>query len=251
MAIVLALVASIETLLCVEATDKLDISKRITPTNRELKAQGVGNLISGAIGGLPITQVIVRSSANISFGAKSKNSAICHGILLLLSAILIPKILNMIPYASLASILLVIGYKLAHPKLFLKIFKQGHVQFIPFIITIIGMLVFDLLKGVMIGTIVSLIFILFNNFSNAFEKVVDVHKKNHHSIILAQEISFLNKGKILQLLKSIPEDSDVIIDGSKTKIIDFDIYEILRDFQANAKSRNIRLTLKGITINKI
>lgn len=251
MALVLAIVASIETLLCVEATDKLDNLKRITPTNRELKAQGFGNLISGLIGGLPITQVIVRSSANISFGAKSKNSAIIHGILLLICAISIPNILNMIPYASLACILLVVGFKLSHPKILIKIFKLGYEQFIPFLLTIIGMLVFDLLKGVIIGMLVSIFFILVNNFRNAFEEIIDDQYKNSHVINLAQEVSFLNKGKILQLLKSIPENSNVLIDGSKSTSIDFDVYEILRDFQVNAKSKNIQLTLKGITINKV
>lgn len=251
MALILAIVASIETLLCVEATDKLDNLKRITPANRELKAQGFGNLISGLIGGLPLTQVIVRSSANISFGAKSKNSAIFHGILLLICAVLIPNILNMIPYASLACICLVVGFKLSHPKLLIKIFKQGHEQFIPFLATIIGMLAFDLLKGVIIGMVVAIVFILINNFRNAFENVVDKHQKNSHTITLAQEVSFLNKGKILQLLKSIPDDSEVLIDGTQSKVIDFDVYEILRDFQVNAKSKNIKLTLKGITINKI
>jgi SulP family sulfate permease len=251
MGAVLAIVASIETLLCVEATDKLDNLKRITPANRELKAQGFGNLISGLIGGLPITQVIVRSSANISFGAKSKNSAIFHGILLLVCAIAIPNILNMIPYASLACILLVVGYKLANPKIFIKVFKLGHDQFIPFLITIIGMLAFDLLKGVIFGMVVALAFILFNNFKNSFENIIDNQHKNSHQIILAEEVSFLNKGTILQLLKSIPENSNVIIDGSKSKIIDYDIYEILRDFQISSKEKNIKLTLKGITINKI
>ncbi|NBX52210.1 MAG: SulP family inorganic anion transporter [Proteobacteria bacterium] len=251
MALILAIVASIETLLCVEATDKLDNLKRITPANRELKAQGFGNLISGLIGGLPLTQVIVRSSANISFGAKSKNSAIFHGILLMICAILIPNILNMIPYASLACILLVVGFKLSHPKLLIKIFKQGFEQFIPFLATIIGMLTFDLLKGVIIGMSVAIVFILINNFRNAFENVIDKHQKNSHTITLAQEVSFLNKGKILQLLKSIPDGSEVLIDGTQSKVIDFDVYEILRDFQVNAKSKNIKLTLKGITINKI
>ncbi len=251
MGLVLAIVASIETLLCVEATDKLDNLKRITPANRELKAQGFGNLISGLIGGLPITQVIVRSSANISFGAKSKNSAIFHGILLLICAIAIPNILNMIPYASLACILLVVGYKLSNPKIFIKVFKLGYEQFLPFLITIIGMLAFDLLKGVIIGMLVSIAFVLFNNFKNSFENIVDNKHKNSHTIILAEEVSFLNKGAILQLIKSIPENSEVIIDGSKSKIIDYDVYEIFRDFQINAKSKNIQLTLKGITINKI
>lgn len=251
MGLILAIVASIETLLCVEATDKLDNLKRITPANRELKAQGVGNLICGLIGGLPITQVIVRSSANISFGAKSKNSAIIHGFLLLISAISIPKILNMIPFASLACILLIVGYKLSNPKTFIKIYRLGYQQFIPFITTIIAMLAFDLLKGVIIGMIIAIIFILIDNFRNAFEQVEDSHRRNTYLITLAQQVSFLNKGKILQLLKSIPHNSKVTIDGTKSKSIDYDVYEILQDFAINAKSNNIELELKGITIKKI
>lgn len=251
MALVLALVASIETLLCVEATDKLDNLKRITPTNRELKAQGIGNFISGLIGGLPITQVIVRSSANISFGAKTKNSAILHGVLLLICAISIPKILNMIPFASLACILLVVGFKLSHPKIFIKVYKLGYEQFIPFLLTIIGMLTFDLLKGVIIGVVVAITFILINNFRNAFENIIDSQRQNNHLITLAQEVSFLNKGKIIQLLNSIPENSSVIIDGTKSKTIDFDVYEILQDFKINAKSKNIDITFKGINFKKV
>lgn len=252
MALVIAIVASIETLLCVEATDKLDPMKRITPTNLELKAQGISNFLSGLFGGLPITQVIVRSSANISFGAKSKNSTILHGFFLLICALAIPNILNMIPLASLASILLIVGYKLSHPKIFLKTYKLGYEQFIPFITTIIAMIVFDLLKGVMLGMLISVIFILLHNFRNAYERTIDQEGKNHqHFINLAEEVSFLNKGAILQLLNNIPENSRVTIDGTKSKIIDYDIYEIIKDFQSNAKSKSIELTLKGINLNKI
>jgi MFS superfamily sulfate permease-like transporter len=251
MALVIAIVASIETLLCVEATDKLDNLKRITPANKELKAQGIGNLLSSLIGGLPITQVIVRSSANISFGARSKLSTILHGILLILCVFLIPNILNMIPFASLASILIVVGFKLAHPKILLKVFKLGYNQFIPFISTILAMLYFDLLKGVIIGMFVAIIFILINNFRNAYNKITDINQKNKHVINLAEEVTFLNKGKILQLLKSIPENSTLIIDGSKSKIIDYDIYEILHDFKINAKSKNIELELIDITTKKL
>ncbi|MFM7557948.1 MAG: SulP family inorganic anion transporter [Alphaproteobacteria bacterium] len=246
LALILAIVSSIETLLSVEAIDKLDTQKRITPTNKELKAQGIGNLVSGLIGGLPITQVIVRSSANQAFGAKSKNSAIFHGFLLLICAVSIPKILNMIPFASLACILLFVGYKLANPKIFLQVKKLGHEQFIPFLVTISGMLVFDLLKGVILGMIIAIIFVLINNFRNAFEQVNEKHHRNKFTITLAQEVSFLNKGKILQLLKSIPDNSELIIDGSKSVFIDYDVYEIIKDFEINAKSRNINLQLKAI-----
>ncbi len=246
LALILAIVSSIETLLSVEAIDKLDTQKRITPTNKELKAQGIGNLVSGLIGGLPITQVIVRSSANHTFGAKSKNSAIFHGFLLLMCAVSIPKILNMIPFASLACILLFVGYKLANPKVLWQVKKLGNEQFIPFLATIFGMLVFDLLKGVVLGMIVAIIFVLINNFRNAFEQVNEKHHRNKFTITLAQEVSFLNKGKILQLLKSIPDNSEVMIDGSKSVFIDYDVYEIIKDFEINAKSRNIQLQLKAI-----
>ena len=252
LAFVIAIIASIETLLCVEATDKLDPQKNITPTNRELKAQGLGNLISGLIGGLPVTQVIVRSSANISFNAKTKMSAILHGFFLLICVIAIPNILNMIPLASLACVLLVVGYKLINPKLILKTYRLGYEQFIPFILTIACIVIFDLLKGVIIGMVIALCFILFHNFRNAFDKITDHENKHHHHIIkLAQEVSFLNKGSVLKILNEMPDNSTVVIDGSESKVIDYDVYEIINDFKANAKSRNINLQLKGINFNKI
>lgn len=247
-ALVMAIVASLETLLCVEATDKLDPQKRVTPTNQELKAQGIGNIICGLIGGLPVTQVIVRSSANITFGGKTKISAISHGFLLLICAISIPAILNMIPMASLAAILLIVGYKLAKPEIFRKMHKLGNEQFIPFIATVSGMLFFDLLKGVIIGIIIAIFYILRNNFRNSHKHITDIEKKNSHVIELAEEVSFLNKGSILQILKNIPENSKVIIDGSKSTCIDFDVIEVIKDFQINAKSKNISLTIKGINL---
>jgi len=165
--IVMAIIASVETLLCVEATDKLDPYKRVTPTNRELKAQGLGNMISGFLGGLPITQVIVRSSANITFGAHSKLSAILHGLFLLVSVITIANYLNMIPLASLATILIMVGYKLAKVELFVKSFKQGYEQFLPFIVTVIAILLSDLLTGIMIGVVISLAFTLYHSYKNS------------------------------------------------------------------------------------
>lgn len=252
LAFVIAIIASIETLLCVEATDKLDPQKNITPTNRELKAQGVGNLLSGLIGGLPVTQVIVRSGANISFNAKTKMSTILHGFFLLICVIAIPDILNMIPLASLACVLLVVGYKLINPKLIYKTYQLGYEQFIPFIITISCIIIFDLLKGVTIGLVIALGFILLHNFRNAFDKITDhENQKHHHTIKLAQEVSFLNKGSILKILNEMPDNSTVTIDGSESKVIDYDIYEIINDFKTNAKSRKINLQLKGVNFNKI
>lgn len=246
-AIVLALIASLETLLCVEATDKLDPFKRTTPTNLELKAQGLGNIISGFIGGLPITQVIVRSSTNITFGARTKTSTILHGIFLLMSALAIPHIINMIPLASLACILFVVGYKLAKPSLFKSMYQLGWSQFIPFIATIIGIVSTDLLKGIGIGMAVSIFYILRSHYKNAY----DFHKskvngKDLYKIMLAEEVSFLNKGSVLQTINQIPRGSHVVIDGSKTKVIDHDVIEIIKDFTIKSANMDISVELLNI-----
>ena len=232
-----------------EATDKIDPERRVTPANHELKAQGIGNIISGLIGGLPITQVIVRSSANINFGGKSKLSTISHGFLLLISAVSIP-LLNMIPLATLACILLVVGYKLAKPAIFKQMYSLGAEQFVPFIATIIGMLVFDLLVGVGIGMAAAIYFVLYTNFRNSYHSVEDKEKGNRHMINLSEEVSFLNKGGILQMLQNIPEGSKVVIDGTKSKSIHYDVVEIIRDFRTNAKTKNITLEIKGISSRK-
>ena len=251
--LIIAVVASIETLLCVEATDKLDPQKRITPTNLELKAQGIGNIICGLIGGLPITQVVVRSSANINFGGRTKLSTMLHGLLLLISVISIPKILNMIPLATLASILILIGYKLAKPTIFRDMYRLGLEQFLPFIVTIIGMLLTDLLKGVAMGMIVALIFILYHNFRNAYQKVVDFSiedNKNQHFISLSDNVSFLNKGAILQMLQEMPNNAKVVIDGSRSRSIHQDIIEIINDFIINSKTKKIDIEFRGSTLRK-
>ncbi len=246
MGLVIALVASVETLLSVEAIDKIDPYKRVTPTNRELKAQGLGNIVSGLIGGLPITQVIVRSSANAAFGAKTKDSTILHGLWLLVAVIAIPSVLNLLPLASLACILILVGYKLTKPKIYQDVYKLGIEQFLPFIVTIIGMLLTDLLKGVGIGMVVALMFVLYNNFRNSYNQIIDEKsKKKEHIIRLAEEVSFLNKGAILQLLKNLPNRSKVVIDGTHCKYIHHDIIEIIDDFQVNSKSRQIALDVKG------
>jgi MFS superfamily sulfate permease-like transporter len=251
MAAILAIVASLETLLSVEAIDKIDPQKHITPANRELKAQGIGNIVCGLIGGLPVTQVIVRSSANVTFGAKSKASTIIHGLILFVAVIFIPKYLNMIPLASLACILIFIGYKLAHPSLFKQAYTVGFEQFLPFAITIIGMIIFDLLKGVCFGMIVALGYVIYHNLKNSYHHISDTQGKNaEHIFKLAEEVSFLNKGGILQMLKSIKDGSKVIIDGSNSKVIHHDVIEIIKDFQTLAKSRNIDLKLRGIDFRK-
>jgi len=241
-AIVIAVVASLETLLCVEATDKLDPDKRVTPTNRELKAQGIGNVISGLLGGLPITQVIVRSSANIEFGGKTKMSAILHGAFLLIGAVTIANILNMIPLASLAAILLMVGYKLAKPALFMQMFKLGWEQFIPFTATVIGILLTDLLTGITIGVLFGIFYTLRHSYRNSYHmKDITTTEKGHqiHHLVLAEDVSFFNKASLKNALDSFPENSKVIIDYSKSKSIALDVVELFKEYEINAKAKNI------------
>ena len=244
-AFTIALVASLETLLCVEATDKLDPERRVTPTNRELLAQGTGNIISGLIGGLPITQVIVRSSANIQSGGKSKMSAIIHGFLLLISVILIPRLLNMIPLSVLAAILLIVGYKLAKPALFKKMYDLGWKQFVPFTVTVGGIIFTDLLVGIGLGLGVGIVVILIKSYQNSHflhiqDKSNGVHKLK---MTLAEEVTFFNKGAILKELEGIPKDTYLELDVRNTRYLDNDIIEILEDFSWKAKERNIDIKL--------
>ena len=250
-ALLIAVVASLETLLSVEATDKTDPYKRTTPTNRELKAQGIGNIVSGLIGGLPVTQVIVRSSANQQSGGKSKLSTIIHGFLILGSIIAIPVILNMIPKGALAAILLTVGYKLAKPAIFKKMFKQGYEQFVPFIVTILGMIFTDLLKGIAIGLAVGIVIILRNNFKIPFILTKeDLEGGEHFKITLSEDVTFLNKASIQKSLATIPNNCSVVIDASKTYFIHFDVIEIIEDFEISAKNRDIKLELIDIYTHK-
>ena len=250
-AITIAVVASIETLLCIEATDKLDPYKRFTDTNRELKAQGIGNIVSGLLGGLPMTSVVVRSSANITSGGRTKLSTIFHGILLISFALSIPFILNKIPLAALAAVLLMVGYKLAKPSVFVHLWNNGYSQFIPFVITVIAVVRIDLLKGVAIGLVVSIIFILYQNMKIAYSfKKEKFHDDDVITIKLAQEVSFLNKAAIKSTLGNIPEGSKLIIDASNTNYIDFDVVELIKDFRnVQAEDKEIDLTLKGFKEN--
>ncbi len=246
-AIVIAVVASLETLLSVEAIDKLDPFKRITPTNRELKAQGIGNILSGLIGGLPVTQVIVRSSANAQSGGKSKAATIVHGILLLISIIAIPQILNLIPLATLAAILLVIGYKLAKPALFKKMYAQGPGQFYPFIVTILGIIFTDLLMGIGLGMVVAISIILYNNYKIPYKmKRENLEGKDKIKIVLSEDVTFLNKASILKALGQIPNNTFVEIDASNTHFIHNDVCEIIEDFKINASIRNIKVSTKDL-----
>lgn len=240
-AVTLALVASLETLLSIEAVDDLDPYQRVTPTNRELKAQGLGNIVSGLIGGLPVTSVIVRSSANVNSGAKTKMSTIYHGIFLLLSFAFIPFLLNLIPKTALAAILIYTGYKLAKPSLFKAFYKKGWDQFLPFVITIGAILVTDLLKGVLIGIGVALFYIIRSNFKTA---VFVVNDDNKYLFRLRKDVSFLNKPIIKYKLEKVPYDSEVIIDITRADFIDKDVIETIEDFLIHAPLKNIQVEFK-------
>ena len=228
-AVTIAIVASLETLLSVEATDKLDPQKRVTPTNRELFAQGIGNVVSGLIGGLPVTQVIVRSSANIQSGGKTKLSTVFHGLLILFSAMVIPFVLNMIPLACLAAILLLVGYKLAKPALFKEMYKAGRIQFIPFIVTVVGIVFTDLLIGISLGMVVAVFHILYENLKTSY--FLKTREQGDKIIIeLSEHVTFLNKGAILKVLDEIEVGQSVIIDASRSEFIHPDVVEIIENF---------------------
>jgi MFS superfamily sulfate permease-like transporter len=241
-AVTLAVIGSIETLLSIEAGDKMDPYKRITPANQELIAQGVGNTLSGLVGGLPITAVIVRTSANIESGARSKLSTILHGLLLLALVLTIPGLLNQIPLSGLAAVLLVVGYKLAKPSIFIKEFKKGWDQFLPFLVTVTSILLTDLLVGIGIGLVVGLFFVIKTNFHRS----VQVTELNGNYLVkLQKDVSFLNKAPLIKELSQIPEGSNVVLNASMARFIDHDIQEVLNDFIASAESKNITLLIEG------
>ncbi|MDD2739145.1 MAG: SulP family inorganic anion transporter [Methylomonas lenta] len=240
----LAIIASLETLLSIEAVDKLDPHKRIAPTNRELKAQGLGNIISGMIGGIPITAVIVRSSANINAGGQTRISCFFHGVLLLISVMFFAKYLNQIPLACLAAILLQIGYKLAKPKLFVEFYHRGWNQFLPFVITVIAILLTDLLQGIAIGMANGIFFVLRANFHEAM--TLTKHG-SHYLLRLHKDVSFLNKALLRKHLSAIPNDSELIIDGNKALFIDQDILETIADFLLAAADRGINVETQGFS----
>jgi MFS superfamily sulfate permease-like transporter len=240
-ALTIAIVASLETLLNIEASDDLDPYQRVTPTNRELKAQGIGNMISGLLGGLPVTSVVVRTSANINSGAKTKMSTFFHGILLLLSVAFIPSLLNLIPLSALAAILIYTGYKLAKPSLFLKFYKKGWDQFLPFILTVAAILLTDLLKGIVIGCFVGLFFVIRSNFKSA---VLVVNDANKYLFRLRKDVSFLNKPIIKNRLEKVPANSYVLIDAARADFIDKDIIEVIEDFLKHAPLKGITVELK-------
>jgi len=243
----LAIVASLETLLGVEAVDKIDPLKRVTPVNRELLAQGIGNIGSGMLGGLPMTSVIVRSSANVNAGARTKMSSVYHGFMLLLSLLFIPTLINLIPLACLAAILLVTGYKLTRISLFKQMYRKGWNQFIPFALTVIAVVFTDLLKGVAVGMLVSIFYLLRTTMRNPyFYKVKEEGNKKNIRIALAEEVSFLNKAAIQLSLAGIPPETNVVIDGSASKYIDPDVLEAIFNYKHNAYTKGIIVTLENI-----
>jgi MFS superfamily sulfate permease-like transporter len=237
-AVTITIIASLETLLSLEAVDKLDPLKRIAPTNRELRAQGIGNMVSGLIGGLPITAVIVRSSANINAGGRTRISCFVHGLCLLISLLFFAQYLNYIPLACLAAILLQTGYKLAKPKLFMHFYKKGWNQFLPFVITVCAILATDLLEGMAIGMAVGMIFVILANYHAAITMTQD---GSHYVISLNKDVSFLNKALLRKFIFKIEADSSVIIDASKAQFIDHDIIETIEDFVAAAPDDNIHV----------
>lgn len=245
--VTLAIVASLETLLNIEAADELDPYQRVTPTNRELKAQGVGNIVSGLIGGLPITSVVVRTSANINAGAKTKMSTIIHGTLLLLSVAFIPALLRYIPLSALAGILIYTGYKLAKPAVFKEFYKKGADQFAPFLITVVAIIFTDLLIGIIVGIVVSLFFVLHSNFKKA---LFVVHDDNRYLFRLRKDVSFLNKPILKAKLEEVPANAFVLIDITRADFIDKDVSEVINDFLKHAHLKNIRVRIKRSQIKK-
>lgn len=243
-AVTVAIVASLETLLSVEATDKLDPHRRSTNPNRELVAQGTGNIISGLIGGLPITQVILRSSTNIQSGGQTKLSAILHGCLLLVCVAAIPSFLNLVPLAVLAAILFTIGFKLAAPSTFIDMYKLGWSQFAPFVATVLGVVFTDILQGIGIGIAVAVVFLLRNSFKNShFLHLESKNGNKHVKITLAEEVYFLNKGAIASELNKLTPGTTITIDASRNVNIDYDVQEVLRDFRKTAKSKDIQVNI--------
>jgi MFS superfamily sulfate permease-like transporter len=244
-AVTLAIIASLETLLSLEAVDKLDPHKRIAPTNRELKAQGLGNIFSGLLGGLPITAVIVRSAANINAGGQTRMSCFLHGVLLMLSVLFFARYLNAIPLGCLAAILLQTGYKLAKPTLFAEFYRKGWNQFLPFAITVVAILLTDLLQGIAIGMGCGIYFVLRANFHAA---ITLTQSDAHYLLRLQKDVSFLNKALLRKHLDSIRENSELIIDGSKALFIDHDILETIGDFLQAAPDKNIAVELQGFMV---
>ncbi len=247
-AFLIAIIASLETLLCVEATDRLDPRKNITPTNRELIAQGAGNMVAGLIGGIPITQVIVRSSANLQAGGRTKLSAIFHGVLLLVCVLAIPGILNMIPLSALAAVLIVVGYKLAKPELFVKMWREGQDQFIPFMVTILAILFTDLLVGILIGLMVGLGYVLYTNFRSS---IAYKRSGNHIVVDFTKDVFFYNRANLMKIFSELEDGDEITLDGRNVDFMDHDIFLAIEDFVKDSVNKNIKVNLLDITRTKL
>jgi MFS superfamily sulfate permease-like transporter len=243
----IAIVASLETLLNLEASDRLDSGKRVSSTNQELIAQGVGNTLSGLIGGLPITSVVVRTSANVYGGAKTRISAVSHGVLLLVAVFLAGPLLNLIPLSCLAAVLIMVGYKLAKPSIFKKTYKDGWDQFVPFIVTVLGIVFTDLLKGIALGTVVGIVYVLYTNFQTTFRMTRDGRLV---TIEFEKDLFFLSKPQLKEALGTLQPGDEVIVDGSKARFIDHDIYNMLHDYKEIAEVQGIKYELRNVLLNR-
>jgi MFS superfamily sulfate permease-like transporter len=244
-AVTITIVASLETLLSIEACDKVDPNRRITPLNRELKAQGIGNMLAGLLGGLPVTAVIVRSSANVSAGARTKASSISHGFILLICILFIPQLLRTIPLSCLAGVLIHIGFKLTPPSLYREMYEKGKDQFLPFIVTVLAIVFTNLLQGVFIGLLVAVFFILRTNFREA---IIFVNDGNRYLLKLTRDVSFLNKSTLKNKFMTIPSHAFVLIDGTAASFVDHDVKEAIRDFIETSKSKQISVELKHLSL---
>ncbi len=243
----IALVASLETLLNLEASDRLDSAKRISSTSQELVAQGVGNIVSGLIGGLPVTSVVVRTSANVYSGGRTRMSAIIHGVLIMGAVFLGGPLLNLVPLSCLAAVLIMVGYKLAKPSIFKKTYRDGWSQFVPFIVTVTGIVFTDLLIGIILGSVVGIIYVLYTNFQSTFKLARDGHKV---TIEFEKDLYFLSKPQLKEALGTLKEGDDVLIDGSKAPFIDHDIFNMLHDYREIAKVQGIGYELKNVVLNR-
>jgi MFS superfamily sulfate permease-like transporter len=240
-AVKITLIASIESLLSIEASDKIDIHKRVTPPNRELVAQGVGNTISGLLGGIPVTAVIVRSSANVNAGGMSKWSAIFHGVWLTVAVLLFPGVLNLIPNSALAAILIYVGYKLAKPSLIKQEWAKGNMSFVPFVVTVVSILFTDLLIGIMIGMAVGFFYIIKSNFHKS---ITLVQINDNYMVRFQQQATFLNKSLLKTVLDELPKEANVIMDLTHCTFMDHDILDIIDDFQIRAKEKSMVISFE-------
>lgn len=243
----IALVASLETLLNLEASDRLDSAKRVSSTNQELIAQGIGNLLSGLIGGLPVTSVVVRTSANVYSGGRTRISTILHGVFLMVAVFLGGTLLNYIPLSCLASVLIMVGYKLAKPSIFKKTYRDGWSQFVPFVVTVAGIVFTDLLIGIALGSVVGIIYVLYTNFQSTFKLIRD---GNHVTIEFEKDLYFLSKPQLKEALNTLRTGDEVVIDGTKAPFIDQDIFNMLHDYRDIALIQGIGYELKNVVLNR-